>query len=372
MGRIHKLSAIAVVVTVLLAGCNKTGVEIDNIVAETKKETNTEINEGNSDTPFFPLSYAGGTEKVKFDCILEIPERFDPFNFYLPKVNGLQCVDQDAAFKVGVGEQEIKDQIMYPKDADHIADEYLYFLSDDTMIDVDTGFSIWSDIASCYSRTAPLNERGVSKEKFPFGAAEDYIDQIKDKLSSISYPVNEFQFYWFSVNKNEYQELEQKYLEDGSIEPDKVKGEWTDEDNIYEIYAWQMYGELPVFPQFMTKRIGRAFENYQKAPLSAMCSEKGILCLNATAPYKFETTEDKASFLAFPEIVSTVEQKYDNLLDETVYTVYRAKLVVRVYYDENQQYAAEPIWYFEVMDGDENATVVLVNALSGKEIYLDP
>lgn len=373
MGQIHKFLIIIIVFAVLLSGCSKTDEKKDNAATETKMEATTEIKKENSDTNFFPSSYTGGTEKVKFDCILEIPDRFDPFNFYLPKVNGLQCVDQDAAFKVGVGEQEIKDQIMYPKDADHIADEYIYFLSDDTTIYVDTGFSIWNDIASCYSRTAPLSEQGASQESFAFGAAEDCIDEIKRTLSAMSYPVDELQFYWFSVNKNEYQELEQEYLENGMIEADKTKGEWTDEDNVYEIYAWQMYGGLPVLPRYMTIHMGSAFDNYQRALLSAKYSVKGLLSLNAAAPYKFEATENKASFLKFSEIVSAVEQKYDNLLDDgSIYTVYRAKLAVRVYYDENQQYAAEPVWYFEVVDDNENVTVLLVNALSGKEIYLNP
>ena len=49
----------------------------------------------------------------------------------------------------------------------------------------------------------------------------------------------------------------------------------------------------------------------------------------------------------------------------------RAKLAVRVYYDEKQEYAAEPIWYFEVKDGYGNETVLIMNAVTGKEIYLD-
>ena len=41
----------------------------------------------------------------------------------------------------------------------------------------------------------------------------------------------------------------------------------------------------------------------------------------------------------------------------------------RVYIDENQKYAEEPVWYFEVNDGSRK-TVMLVNAETGKEINL--
>lgn len=385
MKYVKQCSFISIAAAVLLSGCNKaeiktdvavteTGVEIhsDMAAAEMKIETNAETQEENLGVPSFPSSYTGGNEKVRFDCTLEIPEGFDPSSFYLPDVTGLQLVDQDAAFQVGVGEQEIKEQTVEPKSADYIADTYYYYLTDGTMVCVDTGFYSGNDAASCYIRTEPANERGASKETFSFGTAEDFIEQIKNKLSAMSYPVEELQFSWFSLNKSEYQKLEQSYLADGSIEPDRAKGDWTEEDNVYEIYAWQMYGGLPVFEQMMTTRVGRAFESYKKAPLQAICSEKGILFLNANAPYRFEPTQEKAAFLEFPEIVSVIEEKYDRTLDDNVYTIYRAKLALRIYLEENQTYAAEPIWYFEVEDDNGGVSLILINALTGKEIYLDP
>lgn len=48
----------------------------------------------------------------------------------------------------------------------------------------------------------------------------------------------------------------------------------------------------------------------------------------------------------------------------------RAKLAVRVYFDESQVYQAEPVWYFEVYDNNSNLEIVLFNAVTGEEIYL--
>lgn len=357
---------------VLLSGCKKADGKSGNTLDETQAEINTEKNDSNSEATFFPVSYEGGTEKVTFDVTLEIPETFDPSDFYLPKVEGLQCVDQEAATKIGVGDQEVKDQLMYPKNENYIADQYYYFLADDTTVGIDTGFSIFKEAASCYAQAAPQNERDASRETFSFGTAENYIRQIKEMLSAMDYPTEELRFDWFSVNKDEYQELEKQYLAENMIEPDKTKGEWLDSDNVYEIYAWQVYGGLPVFQEYTTTRIGRAFESYQKAQVSATCSEQGILSLTAIAPYKFVPTQEKAEFLPFSDVAAVVEQKYENLLDEAVYTVYRAKLALRIYYDTAQQYAAEPVWYFEARDSDGKETVILVNALTGKEIYMDP
>ena len=56
--------------------------------------------------------------------------------------------------------------------------------------------------------------------------------------------------------------------------------------------------------------------------------------------------------------------------DEVTHTVTRAKLPIRTYYDEKQDIAAEPIWYFEVTDG-EAVEIVLINAINGNEIFLN-
>ena len=366
MGRL--MGAIAVMATIL-SGCG----DMDNRNADTGIDTDTDrvSQETEKDEPFFPSSYTGGTDKITFDCKLEVPEGFDPWNFYMPEVNGLQCIDQEEAYKIRVGEHTVKDKIEYPKEeTGDITDRYYYFLDDGTIIGIDSGyyFHIENDLNSSYTRTSPINEFGTSKEQFSFGSAEDCIEQIKEELAQMSYPVGELKFDWFSVNKKEYEELEKQYIESGLIEPEKKRDAWTDEDNIYEIYAWQEYGGLQVFQQYMTVHLKNAFEEYSKAAVTARYSENGLLSLIASAPYAFEATDEKAVFLPFPEIASRVEKKYDNLLDEKVYTVKRAKLALRVYYDKKQEYAAEPVWYFEVEDNDGKTVVFIINAITGNEI----
>lgn len=121
----------------------------------------------------------------------------------------------------------------------------------------------------------------------------------------------------------------------------------------------------------MTTAMSRAFEDYQKAPVSALYTEQGILALALSRPpYIFEASDELLEFLPFSEIADVLIQKYDNLLDEAIYTVTRAKIVLRTYYDEQQQLAAEPVWYFEVTDGN-TAEVMLVHAVTGEEIFLN-
>lgn len=38
--------------------------------------------------------------------------------------------------------------------------------------------------------------------------------------------------------------------------------------------------------------------------------------------------------------------------------------------DEKQKYKADPIWYFEVVENNISKSVTLINAETGKEIFL--
>ena len=61
-------------------------------------------------------------------------------------------------------------------------------------------------------------------------------------------------------------------------------GGWTEDNDAYEIYAWQIYENIPIFPQIMTTNMTRAVESYQRAPISAVYNKKGLLTLMAEAP----------------------------------------------------------------------------------------
>lgn len=102
----------------------------------------------------------------------------------------------------------------------------------------------------------------------------------------------------------------------------------------------------------------------------AVCSTRGIESLRVYGLYDFQEDGENVPLKGFDEIAATVETKYENLLDESTYTVTRAKFYERAYINEDQQYTAEPIWYLEINDNNSQKYVMLVNAETGKEIYL--
>ncbi len=358
-------------ISVLITGCGRNSTE--NKEKKTEQATITESATVNNDETedFFPTSYAGGSETVKFDCALEVPEEFEAQNFYLPEITGIQYIDSDAAYANYVEGKEVTETYHYPSDDEETPDENIYILADGSIVAISgvDGLQYNAAESGKYLYVMRATEEGASHEDFEFETGENCVNQVKAALAAVSYPVDEFRFSWFSLSGEEHGELEQAALENGEIDEEDVVGDWTDKDE-YEIYAWQTYGGLPVFHPYMTSALTRAFESYQKATVSSVFTQNGIQTLAANLPYLFEKTDEKVDFLPFAEIAAAVEERYEKLLTDSVYTVKRAKLAMRVYVDQKQKYAAEPIWYFEVVDNNGGIEVILFDAGSGEEIFL--
>ena len=113
-----------------------------------------------------------------------------------------------------------------------------------------------------------------------------------------------------------------------------------------------------------------AYDNVDNASVQAVYSSRGIEFLMAQPIYYLEDTGETLTLKEFEEIAGIVEAKFENILNESTYVVNRAKLFQMVRLNENQEYAAEPIWYFEVVEDGISKSVTLVDAVTGKEIVL--
>lgn len=363
-------------ICVCLGGCGTEAEETKNQAKQNASNTEntvqmTEDTAQSEDKNFFPESYSEQTEKVKFECALTVPETFEATNFHAPVIKGRSYIDSETAYAKYVEGKAVSEEYHDEPTGESERESDMYILEDGTLVGLNEGFAYYRPEAATYQQVVRASERNAPKENFEFASGDDCTEQVRETLKEIGCPVEEYQFDWFSTSGEDFEILEQRALDDGMLESQNAKqGGWTDADNSYEIYGWQLYEGLPVLPQWMTSAMSRAVESYQKATVSAIYTEQGLLSLSLTeAPCVFERSEEVLEFLPFPEIADVVIQKYDELLDDTVYTVTYAKLLLRTYYDEKQQLQAEPIWYFEVTGGD-SMEIVLVKAVTGEEIFL--
>lgn len=361
-------------VCLCLTGCGKekeTEIVTGEMVMETADQT-AAAQEQTDTAEFFPESYTEQTERVKFACNLEVPEAFDAFNFHIPAVKGRSYLDKEKIYANYVEGNVIREEHHDSQIYEGAGEVDIYIFEDDSMVGMDGGIIYYTPAAGVYDAVLKENEVNAPKDQFSFGSGETCVEQVREELGAVGCPVEEYEFEWFSVSGEDHAALEQQAVETGRIDSQSMKQDgWTEADNTYTIYAWQIYEGLQVLPQWMTTAMSRAFLTYQKAPVYATCGETGILGMSLIEPpYILEGSTEPAEFLAFPEIADTVVQKYENLLeDDALHTVTRARLVLRTALDETQQMIAEPVWYFEVTDGSKQE-VVLVNAVTGNEIFL--
>ena len=113
-----------------------------------------------------------------------------------------------------------------------------------------------------------------------------------------------------------------------------------------------------------------AYDTPDNAPIQAIYSTRGIEQLSINSVYAFENGEMQVSLKPFEDIAAVVEEKFENILNDADYEVTRAKFYERVYLNEEQKYEADPIWYFEVVENNTSKSVTLINAETGKVIFL--
>lgn len=164
--------------------------------------------------------------------------------------------------------------------------------------------------------------------------------------------------------------LEEQYLQEGRLTEEKRKESWSQEDDAYFIYGYQKYEDIPIFHEMMSIARSMAYDTPDNAPVQAIYSTRGIEILDISGVYEFEKGEQQVLLKPFEDIAAVVEEKFENILNDAEYEVTRAKFYERVYLDEGQKYKADPIWYFEVVENNISKSVTLINAETGKEIFL--
>ena len=192
---------------------------------------------------------------------------------------------------------------------------------------------------------------------------------IKKDMNELGYDTENLSFQAIPLSVDAMKKLRDQELNNGLLEKGKTN-EPTSEDEAYFIYAYQENTGIPVFHELMSVAKQMSDDSPDNAPVQAIYSARGLESLTIDYIYNFKNEQNTVALKPFDEIASVVEEKYDNILNDVNYEVTRAKLYEHVYTGEDQKYAEEPIWYFEVMENGSNKTVMLVNAETGKEINL--
>ena len=310
--------------------------------------------------------------KVRFQCELEVPENWNGKE--IPKfiLESVHFVDSEKTYANFVEGKEILEHYNTPA-SDLYPEENYYVLADGTNVGIGMEFGVSTEKSAYYAQIGVTNTENM--EKFTSATEsivndQDAVQKVKETLENAGYAVENLVFQTSSLSADILREIENQYVAEGLLEESKRKPEWTNEDDVCFVYVRLTVSGFPVYPEFSVMAQSLAYVSPESSPVVAVCSTRGIESLRVYGLYDFQEDGENVPLKGFDEIAATVETKYENLLDESTYTVTRAKFYERAYINEDQQYTAEPIWYLEINDNNSQKYVMLVNAETGKEIYL--
>lgn len=323
----------------------------------------------------FPEQYekVSDSGKISFQCRLELPENLtEPFCSVV-SVHGLFCCDHEKAKALFLEGREIEQEWTDPASEGRVIPQFYSFV-DGGLLALSEGINYTSENAKYYSYinvfnpalTAAFQETPVS-----FKSAEECIGELKRIMEELGYSIENFAFASFPVNAEVMEDLEEQYIAEELLSSGNRKESWGPEDDAYAIYAYQTCNMIPVFHEFMSVAKELSYDTPDNAMVSAIYSARGIESVHIWDHiYNLQEEEGRIALKPFEDIAAVVEEKYENLLKDASYQVVRAKLFERVYRNTEQEYTVEPVWYFEVIENNENMLITVVDAETGKEIYI--
>lgn len=352
MKYLYALSCLCIV----LAGCG--GIKGDGKAASAKADYS------------FPQSYeaTSASGKVKFACKPEVGEGVRANRIKSLSVKGPCMVDREKAWSLLGEGKEVAEK--HEEDGEYPATFYVF--SDRGGLYTERNITYTTGNNQYYAAIGannPDNMDAFAKEELAFKSSQDCIGEVKKLAEELGYPAEELAFAAYPLDFKDLQRLEEEYVEGELLKKEEKKSSWTEEDSAYVIYAYQRKGGLPIFTEPMGLNRSMAYDTPDNAPLQALYSARGIEALVINDIYELQEGEE-LSLKPFEDIAAVVEEKFDSVLNDAEYKVVRAKLYQRVFFDLKQKLVTEPIWYFEVVENDSSKSVTLVNAATGKEIYM--
>lgn len=340
-----------------------------NHSSEEQKEMEKDVAED------FPESYSKTSEsgKVIFDCSLEVPENLKKPVIHRMTVQRRNSIDQEKAYKIYVEGKEISEKHVLPAE-NGLPEETSYIFSDGSSCGIWTGIRVDSKNALYYDEVSVSDgdyRENYKDDTVDFKTDEACIQEVKTALEALGYQSEDFIFQAYPVNHKSMEQVEMKKLQEELMEEKYKKSSWGPEDDGYVIYAYQQCENIPIFHERMSMNRMFSYETADNAPIQAICSARGIESINTGDIYDVVMEEEKVYLKDFQEIAQIVEDKFENILNDATYKVTKAKLYEMVRYNEKQQYEAEPIWRFEILENDSTKSVTLINGETGKEIFLN-
>lgn len=318
----------------------------------------------------YPEHYKTEEGNVQADCEVAAPDTIQRQCCMKMQVDGCCYADPDSAFDYFSEDCELEERSEFNASSNYPA-TCIYDFTNHSQLYAGGCLSYVSENAGWYIESGIISDKLYRDVKeLSFSESGKCIEEVKQILDNMKIPSEQFRFQWYSMDKEQLAKQEKQHVEDGLMEKDRIKQEWKKEDEVYLIYGYQYMQDIPVFHESMGIYQAFALDTVESAPVIAVCSSRGIEMMMIGNVYNLSQTEEQYSLLEIDEIMKVPLEKYNSFLGDTQYKITQMKFFLRVGRNTAQKLEAEPVWRFTVKEDTGKTQVTLVNAETGKEIYL--
>ncbi len=323
-----------------------------------------------SATEKFPETYEKDGDQVYFSCTLNLPQDFDESSIQKVEVEQVQCSDYEKVLSYLTGDRTITSEYVYPEE-DGIP-EWRYYTFDDytTMGAGGTTFFTTPNsfhYSNAFRRLSEIQD-GIESTQLSFATSEECEIQLEQLMQDIGLEW-EGTMTSYALGYEEASQWEEHLSQEGGLDEEQYKLDWSSNDDAYLIYGYQQFQGLPVYHELMGIGGSMKYYNADNAVVQAIITAEGIQELYIQYLYNLQGTGEQAILKSFEKIADTVAFKLGQSLTGEQYKVTEATLMEMVRHSQNQNYEALPIWYVEA-ESELGTTVVLVNAETAEEIFV--
>lgn len=316
----------------------------------------------------FPTTYSKEVENVIFNTEVKVNEEVNSIGLY--KTTAFpQKLDSDKAFDVLFDGIEVADSLEIDKE---LGREVQYIGKDDeSLYMVKNHLNFSKDLFQYVIHSFHLEgedynaDQYLTGEEFSFMGIDDAYYNIVKVISEFGMDISG-EYHCYSLEHKKMEENEFAMDAVGKEDKKSYKDQWTEEDDSYFFTIHQIQqGCIVQYP------IAGIFQEIcdANAPVQVLYTKDGIVRLDIYEIFTFEQSDEVLDLRSFEEIADFIADKYNMILSDNKYEVFKAELFWKPVESEDQIYEMIPVWEISIMEkSSEKIMKMYVNALTAEEI----
>lgn len=337
----------------------------------------------------FPKQYKKKiTENLEFDAAIVIAKNVDTKHLYMAKATEQSINREKWANKLmpqGMKAREEEDtdrQLQSCK-------EWVYELDDETILRMTSGRVIYMKLPlmgyvfdTFLEGASEIGKYYTQDEDLGFATRMQAEQELKKELQECGTDIDELVLRnCYAMDAKRLEKNDKPTDEEGKLQVDEIKAEWTEEDEGY-YYEWtQCFQGLPVYYGAKVSADGL---DEADMPLQIYQTKNGMQYVYMEGIFSFEKQKEEQKLASWEKISESLQERFSDLKMESRFVVKRCELYEFPLWVEKQEYQMRPVWICTVEEqfsdiesgssqgseeGDVQNIYIPIDAQTGEEMF---